>query len=65
MRQSDIKVGRCYTNGKGTVRKVLDVRLNEVSFIIVKGRNSPFPYIFKDNFARWAKAEVPCGEGGE
>lgn len=67
MKQSEIEVGKCYTNGKGTVRKVNDIYMSAGGNMIIKfktilGRHE-IPGMYLKSFASWAKSEVPC-EGG-
>lgn len=78
MKKSDIKVGKCYTDGKGNVREVVDegphcvlierqtdtdcVRYRLIAKRLGPNRLGDLCDTTRVSFARWAKREVKRGE---
>ena len=73
MKQSDIKIGHSYTDGKGNVRKVIGrpfmfnsyyLRFRIIATAVNRKRNVNYETINYEwditlaSFARWAKSEV-------
>lgn len=62
MKQSEIRIGKFYTNGKGKVRKIVAIeRFGPTEQIDIRYREKGCPqlfWIYLKSFARWAKEEV-------
>lgn len=69
MKQSEIQVGKCYTDKKGKIRKVIDIDYPRyktdtpyVTFEHESAWKGKAGEMWLPYFARWAKAEVECPE---
>lgn len=68
MKQSELIIGKSYTDNKGEVRTIINREGDSIYYVY--GQLSPYPkqlicFCHQWVFARWAKFETPCPESGK